>query len=60
MEKLEREHKEIERELNAKISQAQKASQDLNMSADKLETMNKWLAKCVSWMHMFLQRLFKL
>ncbi|RDX42487.1 hypothetical protein OH76DRAFT_1362729 [Lentinus brumalis] len=45
MEKLEREHKELERELNAKISQAQKASQDLNMSADKLETMNKWLAK---------------
>ncbi|KAI0699279.1 hypothetical protein C8T65DRAFT_659755 [Cerioporus squamosus] len=45
IEKLERDHKELQRELNAKISQAQKASQDLNMSADKLETMNKWLAK---------------
>ncbi|RPD62360.1 hypothetical protein L227DRAFT_34009 [Lentinus tigrinus ALCF2SS1-6] len=45
IEKLEREHKELERELNAKISQAQQASQDLNMNADKLETMNKWLAK---------------
>ena len=38
----------MERELNAKISQAQKASQDLNMSADKLESQNKWLSKCVS------------
>ncbi|KAI0755005.1 hypothetical protein C8Q80DRAFT_404011 [Daedaleopsis nitida] len=45
IEKLEREHKELERELNAKITQAQKASQDLNMSADKLESMNKWLVK---------------
>lgn len=45
IEKLEREHKELERELNSKITQAQKASQDLNMSADKLESMNKWLAK---------------
>ena len=41
IEKLEREYKEFERELNAKISQAQTASQDLNMYADKLETMNK-------------------
>lgn len=47
IEKLEREYKEFERELNAKISQAQTASQDLNMYADKLETMNKWLAKYV-------------
>ena len=38
----------MERELNVKISQAQKASQDLNMSADKLESQNKWLSKCVS------------
>lgn len=41
IEKLEREHKELEREMNAKIAQAQKTSQDLNMSADKLESMNK-------------------
>lgn len=27
--------------MNVKIAQAQKASQDLNMSADKLESMNK-------------------
>lgn len=27
--------------MNAKIAQAQKTSQDLNMSADKLESMNK-------------------
>ncbi|TBU46351.1 hypothetical protein BD309DRAFT_1078711 [Dichomitus squalens] len=43
IEKLEREHKELERELNAKILQAQKASQELNMGADKLESQNKWL-----------------
>lgn len=45
IEKLEREHKELERELSARISQAQKASQDLNMSTDKLESQNKWLNK---------------
>ncbi|KAI1789650.1 hypothetical protein LXA43DRAFT_1020614 [Ganoderma leucocontextum] len=45
IEMLEREHKELERELGARISQAQKASQDLNMSADKLESQNKWLSK---------------
>ena len=44
---MEREHKELERELGARISQAQKASQDLNMSADKLESQNKWLSKWV-------------
>ena len=45
IEMLEREHKELERELNTRIAQAQKASQDLNMNADKLENVNKWLAK---------------
>lgn len=48
IEKLEREHKELEREMNANISQAQKASQDLNMNADKLEGQNKWLSKYAS------------
>ena len=47
IEKLDREHKELEREASAKSAQAQKALQDLSTSADKLEQMNKWLAKCV-------------
>ncbi|KAL1950586.1 hypothetical protein VTO73DRAFT_5710 [Trametes versicolor] len=47
IEKLEREHKELEREMNAKIAQAQKTSQDLNMSADKLESMNKIIERYV-------------
>ncbi|KAI0771249.1 hypothetical protein BD413DRAFT_604552 [Trametes elegans] len=47
IEKLDREHKELERELNAKISQAQKTSQELNMSADKLESMNKAIERYV-------------
>ena len=47
IEKLDREHKEREREASAKSEQAQKALQDLSTSADKLEQMNKWLAKCV-------------
>ncbi|KAH9891681.1 hypothetical protein C8Q73DRAFT_746760 [Cubamyces lactineus] len=47
IERLEREHREQEREMNAKIAQAQKASQDLNMSADKLESMNKVIERYV-------------
>ncbi|CDO71491.1 hypothetical protein BN946_scf184909.g85 [Trametes cinnabarina] len=47
IEKLEQEHKELERELNTKIAQAQKMSQDLNMSADKLESMNKAIERYV-------------
>ncbi|KAH9854720.1 hypothetical protein C2E23DRAFT_726150 [Lenzites betulinus] len=47
IEKLEREHKELEREMNDKIAQAQKTSQDLNMSADKLESMNKIIERYV-------------
>ncbi|OSD07185.1 hypothetical protein PYCCODRAFT_1402589 [Trametes coccinea BRFM310] len=47
IEKLEQEHKELERELNTKIAQAQKLSQELNMSADKLESMNKAIERYV-------------
>ncbi|CCM03496.1 uncharacterized protein FIBRA_05630 [Fibroporia radiculosa] len=47
IEKLEQQYHEAQRELNAKISRAQRASQDLNMSADKLESINKTIEKYV-------------
>ncbi|KAI0822321.1 hypothetical protein BC628DRAFT_691139 [Trametes gibbosa] len=47
IERLEREHKQLERELNGKSTEALKTSQDLNMSADKLESMNKVIERYV-------------
>lgn len=41
IEQLEQEYHVTQRELNAKISQAQRASQDLNMSADKMDSINR-------------------
>ncbi|EPT05284.1 hypothetical protein FOMPIDRAFT_148443 [Fomitopsis schrenkii] len=41
IEQLEREWHAAQGELNTRLGQAQKAVQDINMSADKLESMNK-------------------
>ncbi|KAH9922826.1 P-loop containing nucleoside triphosphate hydrolase protein [Epithele typhae] len=45
IDKLENEYKEFQREMQTRISQAQRTLQDLTASYDKLEDMNKWLAK---------------
>ena len=48
IEKLDREHQELEREANARIAEFQTMLQDLSASAKRLDGMNKWLAKCVA------------
>ncbi|KAI0917273.1 hypothetical protein AcW2_007450 [Taiwanofungus camphoratus] len=47
IEQLEQEYHVTQRELNAKISQAQRASQDLNMSADKMDSINRSIERYV-------------
>ena len=41
IDRLEQDHKDVQRELNNKITEAQRLSQDLNMNVDKLDGMNK-------------------
>jgi DNA repair protein RAD50 len=41
MERLERDHKQAQGQLNAKITEAQRSSQDLNMNVDRLDSINK-------------------
>ena len=41
IEKLDSDHQHMQNELNEKISEAQRAFQELNMSVDKLESFNK-------------------
>ncbi|CAL1713176.1 unnamed protein product [Somion occarium] len=41
IQRLQREHQEIEKDWNDKLSRAQRSSQELNISMDKLESMNK-------------------
>jgi DNA repair protein RAD50 len=43
---LEREHNQVQNELNAKIAEAQRLSQELNMSVDKLDITNKAIERC--------------
>ena len=42
---LDREHQAAQTELNAKLSQAQQAAQELSRSADKLEGANKHIER---------------
>lgn len=39
--RLEEEHSERQRDLNSRIAQAQQQARDLNMSADRVEDINK-------------------
>ncbi|KAF9219190.1 hypothetical protein BS17DRAFT_718386 [Gyrodon lividus] len=41
IERLEQEHQQTQSELNARIAEAQGASQEMNMSVDKLDNINK-------------------
>lgn len=41
MDRLEQQHKQAQTELNAKISEAQSSLQEVNMEADKLDSVNK-------------------
>jgi DNA repair protein RAD50 len=41
IEKLESEYQQAQREITDKIAEAQRASQDLNITVDKLESINK-------------------
>lgn len=41
IDRLEQEHHQVQGELSAKVSEAQRTLQDLNMDADKLENVNK-------------------
>lgn len=41
IERLEQEYKQIQAEFNTKIAEAQRSSQELNMSVDKLDSNNK-------------------
>lgn len=45
---LDREHQAAQTELNAKMSQAQQAAQELSRSADKLDSSNKHIERRVS------------
>ncbi|KAI0702294.1 hypothetical protein BC835DRAFT_1404375 [Cytidiella melzeri] len=47
IQRLEQEHSQADRELTAKIAKAQRASQELNMSVDKLESLNKTIERQV-------------
>ncbi|KAH9947593.1 P-loop containing nucleoside triphosphate hydrolase protein [Amylocystis lapponica] len=47
IERLEQEYQTVQRELNAKIAQAQQTSQELNISTDKLDNMNKVVERYV-------------
>ncbi|KAI0345847.1 hypothetical protein BDW22DRAFT_1353452 [Trametopsis cervina] len=47
IQKLEQEHSQVDREMTAKIAKAQRASQELNMSVDKLEVLNKTIERYV-------------
>jgi DNA repair protein RAD50 len=42
---LDREHQAAQTELNAKLSQAQQAAQELGRSADKLDAANKHIER---------------
>jgi hypothetical protein len=41
IDRLEQEHQQVQAELNNKIAEAQRLSQDLNMSVDRLDNLNK-------------------
>ena len=45
IDRIQRERQEAEREWSSKLSQAQRLSQELNISVDKLENMNKQVEK---------------
>ncbi|KAH0832358.1 P-loop containing nucleoside triphosphate hydrolase protein [Lanmaoa asiatica] len=41
IERLEQEHQQVQAELNVRITEAQRSTQEMNMSVDKLENINK-------------------
>ncbi|KAG1716062.1 hypothetical protein ID866_1088 [Astraeus odoratus] len=41
IERLDQEHQQLQSELNVKIAEAQRSSQELNMSVDKLDNIGK-------------------
>ena len=47
IDKLDREHKELEREAAVKVQHGQKQFHELTSSHQKVEAMNKWLTKYV-------------
>lgn len=47
LQRLELEHKQVDSELELKVVEAQRASQDLNISVDKLDSFNKAIERSV-------------
>ncbi|KAG8214897.1 hypothetical protein J3R82DRAFT_10069 [Butyriboletus roseoflavus] len=47
IERLEQEHQQVQAELNARLADAQRSSQEMNMSVDKLDNINKVIDRYV-------------